>query len=100
MRKAFGKYITQSGLIKELFMPTNGRNIVDQLTKGNVYTILYRLGNRQARVTAIYEDTTDYYKSLLVRDLSRRNSIGEFVQMAIPTENVIQIQLDSVFNLK
>lgn len=91
MRKAFATYMTQSGQVKELFMPTNGRNIVENLSKGNKYTILYKLGNRTGKVKCLYEDHTEFYKSLLVRDLERKNRFNEYIQMAIPTENVLEI---------
>lgn len=96
MRKAFGTFITQSGQIKELLMPTNGRNIVENLTKGNRYTIVYKLGGGTDKVKCIYEDHTDYYKSLLVRDLFRKNKMNENVQLAIPIENILEIHAGGI----
>ena len=97
MRKVIATYMTQNGQTKEIFMPTNGRNVVDNLTRGRIYTLVYKLGERSAIVSGIYEDHTDYYKSLLFRDLSRKNKSDEFVQMAIPTENIHEVHVGIEF---
>lgn len=91
MRKVATTITAQSGIKKDILFPTNGRNIIDNLVQSGVYTFVYRLGNSQASVSGMYENHTDYYKSLLVRDLSRKNRMNEYVQMCIPTENIKEI---------
>lgn len=91
MRKIASIYTLNSGGKKSILVPTNGKEMAEGLKQSAVYTFFYKLGMGQGQVTGMYEGHTDYYKSLLVRDLSRKNRSGEYVQMCIPTENIHHI---------
>lgn len=91
MRKVASVITLSSGIKKDILFPTNGRTMTEALVQSAIYTFVYRLGNSTSTISGMYEGHTDYYKSLLIRDLSRKNQINEYVQVCIPTENVKEI---------
>ena len=84
-------YCSRYGKDVNIYAPSNAQEVLSQLEVGKIYTITHRHGRRNKDTVLEFFGTTLFNKSCLFKDKSRSNGYGEFIEMVVPTQNILNV---------
>jgi hypothetical protein len=90
------KYCSRYGKDVLVLSPSNAHEVLSKLEEGKIYTVTHRYGRRSKETILEFFGVTEFNKSCLFKDKSRSNGYGQFVEMAVPTQNILNIS--SIWN--
>jgi hypothetical protein len=85
------KLCSRFGKDVNVYAPSNAQKVLKELKENNLYRILHRHGKGIKETILEFRGTTLFNKSCVFKDLSRPKVTEDFIEMVIPTQNILDI---------